>query len=351
MPLNLELLKRVVRTHTDAFGVPNWKAVKNDYEASAEIKVERGKDYYRIWWSRNGEPMENTQQFVRRLQRKMEIKGDETARIEALRKQGYNIHIWTEDGRVYAQNRAALPTGGTGAVAVAGNTVKIALVSDTHIGSKFTAWDALRRFYQIAYARGVRTFLHAGDMTDGFYKNRDSSFFEQDAHGFQEQLDMVVKNYPKMDGVITKFITGNHDVQHLYNGGADIGRTIASIRPDMEYLGHNFAEVWLNEKVSIGLYHPTDGSAYAISQKTQKIIDGPGKKSKIIAVGHYHKMSYIFYKNIWGITMPSFQKQTGFMRDNGLESVVGGIILTVQFGSDGEIASVSPEFIHFPEEE
>jgi hypothetical protein len=93
-----------------------------------------------------------------------------------------------------------------------GETIRVALVSDTHMGSNYFDGVALRKFYQYAYDGGVRKFYHAGDITDGFYKNRETSWFEQYAHGFTQQVNDVCNNYPGpkdgLEDVTTTFITG-----------------------------------------------------------------------------------------------------------------------------------------------
>ena len=135
----------------------------------------------------------------------------------------------------------------------------------------------------------------------------------------------------------------------MHNGGANVGETVEMAREDMVYLGHNFGKIWLTPEVDLNLIHPTDGGAQAVSHKLQKIIDGAEgqRKSKIMVVGHYHKMAWVLWKGVHGFVMPSFQYQTDFMRDNNLKSYVGGFILTIKLDRDGGLVSVTPEFVEF----
>lgn len=342
--IDIQILEKAVNGATPDGKHTSWVAVKRDYE---QMTTEtHTPDYYRIYWSRHA-PVTSSLPLIKRLSRPLIISGEDVEGALALKRQGYNVEIWTEDGRLWAQNKPFLPKGGEFEFAsiTQGDTITIAIVSDTHIGSKFHDARALRAFYAYAYSRGVRDFYHAGDVTDGYYKNRDDSFWEQNAHGFQEQLTAVVTNYPKIEGVTTYFITGNHDVTHLRNGGANMGESISMVRPDMVYLGHNYAKVWLTPEVDISLVHPTDGGAMAISHRLQRIIDEGRRNSKILVVGHYHKGCYLpKYKGVHGFVAPCFQRQTGFMRDNGLDAFVGGIILTFKV-VEGEIISMVPEFV------
>ena len=43
----------------------------------------------------------------------------------------------------------------------------------------------------------------------------------------QTTMEEIAKNYPKRDGIVTEFITGNHDHSFI-KGRLDIGRSIAA---------------------------------------------------------------------------------------------------------------------------
>lgn len=268
--------------------------------------------------------------------------------VMELRLNGYNIEGWREDKKEYYQNIKVLEVNKKEySHLYEGREIKIALVSDTHMGHKVEALDELKAFYKYAYNAGVREFYHAGDISDGNYSNRKNHQYEVHKRGHDEQKEWIVEQYPKLRGVTTYFITGNHDATHMINGGANIGKNVAAEREDMVYLGHNFAKIWLTEQVDLNLFHPSDGSAYGVSLKAQKIVDGAtgDKKCKILAIGHYHKMNWIYWKDTHAFIMPSFQHQTDFMSGRGLKSYVGGYILTIKVDRDGKMISILPEFV------
>lgn len=274
------------------------------------------------------------------------------AEITRMRLRGYNLLVWTQDGMTMIHMvKKPKTTNKVLDRLYEGTSFKIAIVSDTHMGHDKAADEELQSFYEYAHSLGVRDFYHAGDITDGYYTNRTDSIYEQTHIGFDRQLENVVENYPKIDGVTTYFITGNHDVTHVRNGGANIGKAITNYRDDLIYLGHNFAKVWLTEGVDLNLIHPGDGSAYGVSHKAQKIIDAAhGKRrSKIMAIGHYHKMNWIFWKGVHAFIMPSFQKQTTFMETKNLKSYVGAYILTVKVDNNGNLISLTPEYVDYTE--
>ena len=226
--------------------------------------------------------------------------------------------------------------------------IKIAVIGDTHLGSKYTQFTHLNNFYDICKAEGVKDVYHAGDLTDGI-KMRPGHEFELYAVATDDILHDVVNNYPKRKGITTHFITGNHDASIYKHVGHDIGRSIAHNREDMNYLGRDCAVIKLTKKCTLELRHPWDGTAYSLSYKPQKMIDAMESDSKpnILVIGHYHKAEYLFYRNIHAFQAGCFEGQTPFTRGKGISVHIGGWILTIKVLKDGTIKSITPQFIPY----
>ncbi|MBO2523865.1 MAG: hypothetical protein CW336_08485 [Bacteroidetes bacterium] len=141
----------------------------------------------------------------------------------------------------------------------------------------------------------------------------------------------------------------NHDATHMRNGSADIGEAISMMREDdLVYLGHNFSKLDIAENLTVSLVHPTDGIARNFNNKIRDIIDrNAARRADLMFIGHYHKLAMLKHQGVYGYVVPSFQRQTSFMADNNLESVVGGMIITVNFNELGDISSVATEVIEF----
>lgn len=230
-----------------------------------------------------------------------------------------------------------------------GNSViRFGLIGDTQMGSKYAQISYLHDFYEHCSCYGITDIYHTGDITDGL-KMRPGHEYELYCTSADELRDDVVKNYPKYDGIITHFITGNHDASLYKHVGYDIGRAIEDKREDMKYLGRDCAVVYLTPNCTLELRHPWDGTAYAISYKPQKMIEAMESDSKpnILAIGHYHKAEYIFYRNVHCFQTGCFQAQTPFTRGKGISVHLGGWIITVQVDRNGYIQRIVPEFIPF----
>lgn len=222
------------------------------------------------------------------------------------------------------------------------------LMGDTQINSKYTQLTYLHEFYEECRKRGVHDVYHTGDIDEG-EQMRVGHQYECYRQGADDHVEEIVKNYPKIDGIMTHFITGNHDASIYKRCGVDIGKRISELRDDMDYLGRDCARVELAPHCVLELRHPWDGTAYAISYKPQKMIDGleADTKPNILAIGHYHKMEYLFYRNIHCFQTGCFQMQTPFTRGKGISVHMGGWIVTVTVDKDGHVKTINPEMIPF----
>lgn len=223
---------------------------------------------------------------------------------------------------------------------------ELCVVSDTHLGNVHQQLHFLNELYREAYNRGIKTVLHCGDLVDGNYTNRPEQPRQQFLHGFDEQIGYVVDMYPKVDGITTKFILGSHDETHYKNDQATAGFWIPKCRPDMEYLGQDFANININ-KVKIMLDHPGGGSSKAISYQLQKRIEllESGNKPKILLTGHYHKSYSFVYRNVRGICVGSCCDTTQFQQKKILSNVMSGYFLDIYSDKYGNIEYFEPEEI------
>ena len=226
--------------------------------------------------------------------------------------------------------------------------LKFAIIGDTQFGSKYTQISHLKSFYELCASEGIKDVYHTGDITDGL-KMRPGHEYELYKTSADDMVQDVIDNYPKIDGVTTHFITGNHDASIYKHVGYDIGNTIAEKRPDMKYLGRDCALIFLTPNCTLELRHPWDGCAYALSYRPQKMIEAMESDSKpnILAIGHYHKSEYLFYRNVHCLQTGCFQGQTPFTRGKGISVHMGGWIVTIHVDENGTITRFCSEFIPY----
>ncbi len=224
--------------------------------------------------------------------------------------------------------------------------IRFGAVSDCHMGSKWQQLTFLNYLYDVFQKEGITTVYNSGDLVDG-YKMHPGHEYEVFKHGADEQEQYVITAYPQRPGIVTKFITGNHDHSHIKSGGHDIGKPIAAARADMIYLGLANAKINLTPNCTLELNHPLDGASYALSYAPQKTIDAMmgGEKPNILINGHHHKAFYMLYRNVHCYEGATTCAQTPWMRGKRIAANMGGWIIEVHVTEDGTIKRCMGELI------
>lgn len=229
----------------------------------------------------------------------------------------------------------------------AGGVYKFGVVSCTHLGSKYQQLTHLNTFYALCKKQGVDTVFHCGDVVDGehMWRGHEYDIF---ALGADSQIKYAVENYPKVKGISTKMISGNHDLSFWARSGINVVESIASKRDDIEYLSDNYALGTVGG-LKIGLMHAAGGVPYARSYKPQKIVEQltPEMKPNFLFIGHWHVPAMVpSYRNVETVSMGCFQAQTPFLVRLGLQPVVSGLIVEMKVDGSG-LSSVKYEWIPF----
>jgi UDP-2,3-diacylglucosamine pyrophosphatase LpxH len=270
------------------------------------------------------------------------------AEIVRLELEGYEIDKWTEDNKRFLQFRKRRYDDNTQVNIQVKDEIKIAVISDLHIGHERFERKFFEQFMKYVYDSGVRTVLVGGDIFEGHYQAiRPTSIRELDAIGYDDQFDLAMKVIPEYEGLHYYSISGNHDHSFERNAFANPVKNLARTRKDFTYIGHNFGKFIVNDKIDISLIHPTDGIGQSYGLKLHKFFEraGKDKQGRIVLMGHYHKHTHLHYRGQDGFILPSFISQSQFMKDNDLASVVGGMILTLKVNNKGELVSLTPEYL------
>ena len=112
---------------------------------------------------------------------------------------------------------------------------KIIVISDTHYGSKLEDYNYINLVYNYAINNNIFKILHAGDFLQGTIRPNKSKNME-------EQISVVLKNYPYDKYIQNYILLGNHDYIALRK---DINLlNYFNERKDLEILG--FKKVYIN---------------------------------------------------------------------------------------------------------
>lgn len=221
------------------------------------------------------------------------------------------------------------------------------VISCTHFGSIYEEIGITKAIYDWFQSEGIKDVFHCGDLTEGA-NMRKGHEHEIHKHGADAQAKWTIKQYPYIPGITTHLIAGNHDAVHMRNGGVDVCAMVARSREDINYVGPDYARFIVNqpggENLKIDMIHPDGGCSYALSYKPQKIIEQleHGTSPDLLLIGHFHKAFTLpEYKGVSAVLAGCTQRQTGFMRRNGLAAHVGGHIIEIRTINGQKILSTT----------
>lgn len=225
--------------------------------------------------------------------------------------------------------------------------IKLLLLSDTHLCSKYDRVDILRYLYDRADQEGVKYVLHSGDFTDG-RSSRPEHAYELKELSYEGQVDYCVDNYPQVDGITTFVISGNHDDWWYKSAGSDIISSIAKRRSDIIYLGPDAANLKIG-RLSCHLFHGKGAQAYAKSYKAQKYLDAMKieERPHILQLGHIHQAFFYQQDHTHVFQTGCLEDQTPYCRSQGLSNNKSCWWVDVYMDDKGNPVKISQELEEF----
>lgn len=267
--------------------------------------------------------------------------------LARLRDHGFRVPEEEQPGAKVVLQRVAPAKRNLHKSLLTGDQITVGVVSDTHLSSKEHAGEALQLAYDEFERREITEVWHAGDLVAGrgIYRTQD-----QDLQHFTygDQVENAVANYPRRDGITTRVIAGNHDIEGEFGKiGANPVVGVANRRDDIDYLGDYTAFIELPNGAHAQLVHGRGGGSYAISYKAQKWVEGlpPGRKPAVVVFGHWHVSALVRHRNVTCMLGGCFEWQTSLLVRLGLQPDVGFWVLTMALGNDGSLVRVIPEWL------
>ena len=274
--------------------------------------------------------------------------------INAARDAGYRIPEPT-DGRVVLEKVAPAPSDFLHEAPLqlfAGDRIKFGVASDTHLSSRECHIADLHAAYDLFAEEGITDVFHPGDITAGIgvyrHQHRDLAPW---GHTFDEQIAYAVEHYPKRDGITTRIISGNHDVEgNAGLNGIDLCLAIANQRDDLVHGGVYSAWYELANGAKLHMLHPGGGASYADSYRPQKHAESyeTGRKPNIVLFGHWHRTGFFYKRGIALLLAGAFEGTTDLATRKALgEANVGCWIVEATLADDGTLTRIKPEWVPF----
>lgn len=223
--------------------------------------------------------------------------------------------------------------------------LRLLLISDTHLCSKYDRLDILNYLYDKADKKQVNYILHSGDLTDGL-SGRQQQLYELKEISYDGQRDYTIEKYPKSN-IPTYLIAGNHDLWWVKQCGTDIVKDICKNRDDLIYLGSDCEDLQIG-KLKIRLYHGK-GGGYAKSYKLQKYLDAIPieERPHILQTGHIHQAFYMKQDNTHCFQTSCLQDLTPFERSMGFSNDKSCWWVDINFDNRGNVYLINQELETF----
>ena len=233
-----------------------------------------------------------------------------------------------------------------------GHTVRLGVVSDTHLGSQYQALAELEAVYDEFACRGVSAVMHAGDVFAGvgMYRGQETDELLPAVDTYSRQVDYAEAEYPARDEITTYMIAGNHDLDGAFSRSLSSPvRALASRRRDITYLGDDRASVELTNGATVMIAHGRGPAGYAHSYRGQRFIESLGRRERpdLLILGHFHRAGFFVHDGVSCVLAACFQTQTPFLAANGIEPDVGGFVISLT-ATAGEMVGMSVDWVGRP---
>lgn len=261
--------------------------------------------------------------------------------IGELREKGINISEKTHDDGIYLFNQGEKVIEDEKELSFdtdEDHEFKFVAISDLRFGSKSQQLSILNDIYAKAYDQGYRNVIICGNITEGLYpidsKYADSNFLDDSLR----QVDYIVENFPKIEGMKTYFITGKKDEKHIAKNKINIGKRISNAREDMIYIGDGSCNATI-DKVKMYIFNPTLSKTYTVSYRPQQQIDSFRSEDKpdIVLCGGLLQMEKFNYRNVNCLSIPSVCATTEEMESKRYSNTVGAWYVTVKTDEKGNL--------------
>ena len=267
------------------------------------------------------------------------------ALVKYIQDSGINIVVNARDDDIYMINRGDFELEDNKPYEFhtdKNNEFKFVAIADTRFGSKYQQLSILNDIYEKADELGYKNVFLCGNISNGLYDisnmYSETSFLDDT----QRQIDYILENYPKIDGMKTYLVNGKTDSKHLKKNITSIGKKLAEGRNDFVYLGNLSANVKI-DNVNMQILAPTLSKTYTVSYRPQQQIDSYRSEDKpdILLMGGYLQMEKFTYRGVTEISVPSVCATTPKMNDRRYSNTVGAWYVTVETDLKGNLLSVN----------
>lgn len=222
------------------------------------------------------------------------------------------------------------------------NKFKFVAISDTRFGSKHQQLTILNDIYTKAYKNGYNNAFLCGNISEGLYPITSPYVDDLFLSDTLQQANHIIKNFPKIKGMNTYFITGKQDKTHITKNKISIGKIIDDNRNDMIYLGSFQTDLRI-DNVKVRLFNNEQlEKTYTTSYRPQQTIKSFRSEDKpdVLLYGALLQMEKFNYHNVDCISIPSVCATTKKMSQNRQDNIVGAWYITITTNKKGNLEKI-----------
>ena len=261
----------------------------------------------------------------------------------ALINDGYNIIVKQYDDGIHLLNQGDLTDKKVSTYSFEtddSNEFKFVAISDTRLGSKSQQLAILHDIYKKAQELGIHNVILCGNISAGLSPITDTETnFIDDT---QAQINYIVNNYPKYDGIKTYFISGPLDKKHLTKHHINIGKRIADARNDLIYLGENKCKITI-DRAKMQVISTKLKKTYTSSYRTQEKIIAYRSEDKpdILLFSGIMQMEKFTHREVKCISVPSVCATDEDTDSKAYANTIGAWYVTVKTNEKGLLDTVT----------
>lgn len=208
-------------------------------------------------------------------------------RLKTLQIHGFEfVRIYFYDGNIkYIPMNKVSDTNRDGIDLITKNTdqqIKIMLISDIHLGSKYDDINLLNKIYDYCITNNINIIINAGDIIDGISLGK-----EKRIKSFERQIDYLIKHYPFDKNIINFICLGNHDIDSFTTNNQDISTILYNFRHDLVSLGYGLGNINIKNE-SIYIKHNISGFNNSHIPSESLILLGHSHKASIYPNGNLY---------------------------------------------------------------
>ena len=217
------------------------------------------------------------------------------------------------------------------------NEFKFVGLSDVRLGANNQQLEILNDIYRKAQEMGIHNVIICGNISAGLKPITDDSNFIPDT---QAQIDYIVSNFPKYEGIKTYFISGKLDDKHLSKKQINIGKRISEAREDMVYLGEDICDITI-DRVKMQVMAANLAKTYTASYRVQQIIDAARSEDKpdVFVYGGSLQMEKFTYRDVKCLSVPGVCATDKEMKKKRYSNTIGAWYATVKTDEKGKLES------------